>query len=249
MIGNKKLVVVMPAYNAEKTIIQTYPETISLGFVDEIILVDDGSSDATAEIASRLEGVKVLVHDRNRGYGANQKSCYRLALDSNADIVVMVHPDYQYTPLLVPAMASLIASGLFPFVMGSRILGGHALAGGMPLYKYIANRVLTMFQNILFQAKLSEYHTGYRAYSRELLENMQMDAFSDDFIFDNQFIAQAIWKGYAIGEITCPTKYFTEASSINLRRSVTYGLGCLKMGALFRFCRIFSRRHPLLSGE
>jgi len=240
MIGEKKVVVVMPAYNAADTLVRTYEEVRAQGIVDHIILVDDKSSDNTVTIAQQLKGVEVLVHDKNLGYGGNQKSCYRLALDSGADIVIMVHPDYQYTPLLIPAMASLLASGLFHIVLGSRILGGHALSGGMPLYKYISNRILTLFQNILMRAKLSEYHTGYRAYTRQLLEDMEMDSFSNDFLFDNQFLAQVIWKGYQLGEITCPTKYFAEASSISLRRSMVYGLGCLKVALTFAGCKFFA---------
>ena len=239
MIGDKKVAVVMPAYNAAETLVKTYDEVVTQGVVDNIILVDDNSRDNTVEIAQNLEGVQVLVHDHNTGYGGNQKSCYHLALEAGADIIVMVHPDYQYTPYLIPAMASLVGSGLFHMVMGSRILGGHALSGGMPIHKYVANRFLTMTQNILFGAKLSEYHSGYRAYSRELLESMDFDHFSNDFLFDNQFIAQVLWKGYEIGEITCPTKYFPEASSINLKRSTIYGLGCLKVGFDFAISRLF----------
>lgn len=242
MIGDKKVAVVMPAYNAADTLVKTYEEVVAQGVVDNIILVDDNSRDKTVEIAQSLKGVRVLVHDHNLGYGGNQKSCYHLALEAGADIIVMVHPDYQYTPYLIPAMASLVGSGLFPMVMGSRILGGQALSGGMPFYKYVANRFLTMTQNILFGAKLSEYHSGYRAYSRELLEEMDYDYFSNDFLFDNQFIAQVLWKGYAIGEVTCPTKYFTEASSINLKRSTIYGLGCLKVGFAFAISRLFRIR-------
>lgn len=242
MIGDKKVVVVMPAYNAADTLVKTYEEVKAQGVVDHIILVDDNSSDETARIANQLEGVQVLVHDRNLGYGGNQKSCYRLALESGAHIVVMVHPDYQYTPSLIPAMCSLLASGLFHIVLGSRILGGYALAGGMPVHKYVANRILTMVQNIILGAKLSEYHTGYRAYTRELLEDIETDGFSNDFLFDNQFLAQVIWKGYKLGEISCPTKYFEEASSINLRRSIVYGLGCLKVAMVFACCKFMGLR-------
>ncbi|MBN2233526.1 MAG: glycosyltransferase family 2 protein, partial [Opitutales bacterium] len=214
MIKKKKVVVVMPAYNAEATLRKTYEEVMDQGIVDHVILVDDGSRDNTVSVARSLPGVQVHVHEKNLGYGGNQKTCYRLALEAGADIVIMVHPDYQYTPLLIPSMAGLISSGLFHFVMGSRILGGHAVSGGMPYYKYVANRILTAVQNILFGAKLSEYHTGYRAYSKELLEKMDFSGMSNDFVFDNEFIAQALWRGYKIGEITCPTKYFAEASSI-----------------------------------
>lgn len=233
MYRNKKIVVVMPAYNAAKTLKATYDEVIDQGIVDEIVLVDDVSRDETVALARNLPKVTVHVHPRNRGYGGNQKTCYRLALEKGADIVIMVHPDYQYTPLLIPAMTSLIANGLYHFVLGSRVLGGHALAGGMPWWKYIANRALTAVQNLLFGAKLSEYHTGYRAYSRQLLEALHLEDNSDDFVFDNEFIAQALWLNYQIAEISCPTKYFPEASSINFRRSVQYGLGCLGVG--FRF--------------
>lgn len=227
MYNGKKIIVVMPAYNAEKTLRQTHQEVVAQGVVDLIILVDDGSRDHTVELARSLPNTLVHQHPKNRGYGGNQKSCYRLALDHGADVVIMVHPDYQYTPQLIPAMASMIANGLYPFVIGSRILGGHALRGGMPWWKYIANRFLTSFQNLAMGAKLSEYHTGYRAYSRELLEQMDFSGMSDDFIFDNQFIAQAHRRGFAIGEVSCPTKYFDEASSINFRRSVIYGIGCM----------------------
>ncbi len=233
MYRNHRVAVVMPAYNAERTLRATYDEVVDQGIVDDIILVDDGSRDCTVSLARTLPGVTVHVHDRNQGYGGNQKSCYRIALERGADIVIMVHPDYQYTPKLIPAMASMIANGLHEFVIGSRILGGFALDGGMPVWKYVANRFLTVSQNLLMSAKLSEYHTGYRAYSRRLLERMQLDGLSDDFIFDNQFIAQALWRGCMIGEVSCPTKYFAEASSINFRRSVVYGIGCLRVASRF----------------
>ncbi|HLP07362.1 MAG TPA: glycosyltransferase family 2 protein [Opitutaceae bacterium] len=233
MFHGKKIVVVMPAYNAEKTLRTTYDEVMAQGVVDLVILVDDRSRDHTVELARTLPQVLVHVHERNLGYGGNQKSCYRLALEQGADVVIMVHPDYQYTPLLVPAMASMIANGLYHFVMGSRILGGHAWRSGMPLWKYIANRCLTAVQNLLLGAKLSEYHTGYRAYSRELLQKLDLSANSNDFVFDSEFIAQALWLEYPIAEVSCPTKYFPEASSINFRRSVIYGLGCLRVA--FRF--------------
>lgn len=242
MIKNKKVVVVMPAYNAEATLRRTYDEVMDQGIVDHVILVDDGSRDNTVSVARSLSGVQVHVHEKNLGYGGNQKTCYRLALEAGADIVIMVHPDYQYTPLLIPAMAGLISSGLFHFVMGSRILGGHAVSGGMPYYKYVANRILTAVQNILFGAKLSEYHTGYRAYSKELMEKMDFSGMSNDFVFDNEFIAQALWRGYKIGEISCPTKYFAEASSISFKRSVKYGFGCLRVGTYFAMSRLAKTR-------
>jgi len=232
MLNSKKVVVVMPAYNAEKTLRKTYDE-IPFEMVDEVVLVDDASRDRTSEIAREM-GIHTIVHTENQGYGGNQKSCYRAALGLGADIVIMVHPDYQYTPRLIPAMASMIAYGEFDAVLGSRILGVGALQGGMPLYKYIANRFLTLFENLLLGHKLSEYHTGYRAFSREILERLPLEANSDDFVFDNQMLAQIIWFGYRIGEVTCPTKYFEDASSINFRRSVVYGLGVLKTALQFR---------------
>jgi glycosyltransferase involved in cell wall biosynthesis len=238
MYQNKRTVVVMPAYNAARTLRKTYDEVMAQQIVDEIILVDDGSQDDTASIARALKGVTVHVHERNKGYGANQKTCYRLALAADADIVIMIHPDYQYTPKLIPAMVSIIANGLHPCVLGSRILGGHALRGGMPAWKYISNRVLTLAENLLLGAKLSEYHTGYRAFSREILEKINLSANSDDFVFDNQMLAQILWHGFTIAEVSCPTKYFPEASSINFRRSVRYGFGCLLTGLRFRLARI-----------
>lgn len=244
MIRNKKVVVVMPAYNAALTLEQTYREVMEQGIVDKVIVVDDRSRDATAWIAGNLPDIRLHVHEKNLGYGGNQKSCYRLALEEGADIVVMVHPDYQYTPKLIPAMASMIANGLYHFVLGSRILGGHALTGGMPSWKYVANRGLTFVQNILLGAKLSEYHTGYRAYSRQLLECMDLAPCSDDFVFDNEFIAQALWKGYAIAEVSCPTKYFAEASSINFRRSVKYGFGCLRVGLAYFLAKQLGFKPP-----
>jgi glycosyltransferase involved in cell wall biosynthesis len=206
--------------------------------VDRIILVDDGSRDDTVAVARKLEGIQVHVHEANRGYGGNQKTCYRLALEAGADIVIMIHPDYQYTPKLIPAMVSIIGNGLHPCVLGSRILGGYALKGGMPLWKYVANRFLTWAENLLLGAKLSEYHTGYRAFSREILEALQLAGNSDDFVFDNQMLAQILWHGFTIGEVSCPTKYFPEASSINLRRSIKYGFGCLSTGAMFRLAKL-----------
>lgn len=237
MFKDKKVIVVMPAYNAEKTLRRTYDEVLEQGVADEIILVDDASRDRTAELARTLPGVKVHAHEQNKGYGGNQKSCYRLALEAGADIVIMVHPDCQYTPKLIPAMASMIANGLYPCVLGSRILGGHAIKGGMPLWKYVSNRALTLAMNVLFGAKLSEYHTGYRAFSRELLERLPLDQNTDDFAFDAQMLAEILWTGATIAEVSCPTVYFEEASSINFRRSVKYGFGCLGVAAEFRLCR------------
>jgi glycosyltransferase involved in cell wall biosynthesis len=207
------------------------------GVVDQVIIVDDCSTDETVAIARALPGVILYVHEWNKGYGGNQKSCYRLAMENGADIVIMVHPDYQYTPQLIPAMASLIGSGLYHCVLGSRILGGQALKNGMPAWKYIANRFLTFTENIILGAKLSEYHTGYRAFSRTLLESLPLDANDNDFVFDNQMIAQIIWAGYTVAEISCPTRYFAEASSIQFWPSVKYGLGCLKTALLFRLAR------------
>lgn len=227
MVGNYKLVVVLPAYNASKTLQKTYAE-IPFDIVDAVILVDDNSNDETVQIARELGIHHIIKHDKNLGYGGNQKSCYRKAIEIDADIVIMLHPDYQYTPNLIHSMAYIIANGVYPVVIGSRILSNGALKGGMPLYKYIANRFLTLTQNIFMGQKLSEYHTGYRAYSTAVLKSIDFDNNSDDFIFDNQFLAQIFFKGYEIAEITCPTKYFEEASSINFRRSVKYGLGVLK---------------------
>lgn len=228
----------MPAYNAAKTLQKTYDEVMAQGIVDLVILVDDASHDETSDIASGLPHTKVHVHESNKGYGGNQKTCYRMALEEGGDIIIMVHPDYQYTPKLIPAMASMIGNGLYPCVLGSRILGGYALKGGMPLWKYIANRFLTLAENIFLGAKLSEYHTGYRAFSRVLLEGLSLMDNSDDYLFDNQMLAQIIWQGHTIAEVSCPTKYFTDASSINLRRSIRYGFGCLATGLLFRLSRM-----------
>ena len=230
MINGKRIAVVMPAYNAEKTLEKTVHELSDV--VDIKILVDDSSKDQTAVLSRKL-GVQTFVHDANYGYGRNQQTCYREALAAGADIVVMVHPDYQYTPSLVPAMAGMIASGVYDMVLGSRILGAGAMKGGMPFYKYVANRLLTAFQNIFLGVKLSEYHTGFRAFSRELLEILPLLENSDDFVFDNQVIAQAVMFGFSIGEISCPTKYFKEASSINFKRSVQYGFGVLATTASF----------------
>ena len=238
MLSGKKIVVVMPAYNAARTLQQTYTEVMAHGIVDRVILVDDASKDETVAMARSLPQIQVEVHPRNRGYGANQKTCYRLALAAGADIVIMIHPDYQYTPALIPAMASLVASGLYPCVLASRILGGGALRGGMPWWKYVSNRFLTFAENLILGAKLSEYHTGYRAFSRALLEELPLERNSDDFIFDNQVLAQIIARGYPIGEITCPTSYFPEASSIGFGASVRYGLGCLATAWRGRFDRV-----------
>jgi glycosyltransferase involved in cell wall biosynthesis len=247
MYKDKKVVVVMPAYNAEQTVQATYDEVMDQGVVDEIILVDDASRDGTVELARTLEGIKVFVHPENQGYGANQKTCYREALQEGADIVIMVHPDYQYTPKLIPAMACLIGNGLYHCVLGSRILGGYALKGGMPSWKYVSNRFLTAFSNLFMGAKLSEYHTGYRAFSRSLLESLDLEPMSDDFVFDNQMLAQILFKGYTIAEISCPTKYFEEASSINFGRSVTYGLGCVRTALQFRLARLGLVSSPLFA--
>ena len=238
MYRDKKVIVVMPAYNAARTLRKTYDEVMSQGIVDLVILVDDASDDETAAIARTLPNTKIFAHKKNLGYGANQKTCYRLALKASGDIIIMIHPDYQYTPRLIPAMASMIESGLYECVLGSRILGGYALKGGMPVWKYIANRFLTFVENILIGAKLSEYHTGYRAFSRELLEQLPFDENSDDFVFDNQMLAQIIWLGYTVAEISCPTKYFAEASSINLQRSIKYGFGCLHTALTFRLAKM-----------
>jgi len=245
MINNRKVVVVMPAYDAALTLARTYHE-IPLDIVDEVVLVDDLSRDGTVAEAKRLGIRHVISHDRNLGYGGNQKTCYAHAMRLGADIVVMLHPDYQYAPKLITPMAALIATDLYPVVLGSRILGGGALNGGMPRYKYFANRVLTAAQNLLMGQKLSEYHTGYRAYAREVLERVPFEQNSDDFVFDNQILAQIFANGYAIAEITCPTKYFTEASSISFRRSVTYGCGVLMVSFRYFLDRMNIRPWPLL---
>ncbi len=247
MLLGKKIVVVFPAYNAEKTLEDTFRE-IPFDMVDEVVLVDDASRDNTIKVAENLGIKHIIRHETNLGYGGNQKSCYQKALELGADIVIMVHPDYQYTPLLIPSMAHLIANGLYPVVLGSRILGRGALRGGMPFYKYFSNRVLTLTQNLLIRQKLSEYHTGYRAFSRKVLETINFNANSDDFVFDNQVLAQIFFHGFQVAEITCPTKYFEEGSSINLRRSIIYGLGVLRVSfqyflqktGIVRF-RIFNR--------
>ena len=245
MLLNRRVTVVLPAYNAAQTLERTIAE-IPRDVVDDIILTDDHSKDSTMEVARRL-GLHTIRHDRNRGYGGNQKTCYSAALARGADIVVMLHPDYQYSPRLVTAMASMIASGHYDVVLGSRILGKGALAGGMPLYKYVANRVLTAIQNVLAGQKLSEYHTGYRALSRKVLETLPLLRSSDDFVFDNQMLAQAVKAGFGIGEISCPTRYFEEASSINFRRSVIYGIGVLQTSAALWLDRRGIVRSPLLA--
>lgn len=247
MLNGKKVVVVLPAYNAEKTLEKTYSE-IPFPLVDEVILVDDASGDKTVEVSERL-GIKTVVHPKNKGYGGNQKTCYMTALERGADIVVMLHPDYQYSPRLLTAIAAMIAYEEFDAVMASRILGPGALKGGMPLYKYIANRGLTFIENILLSYKLSEYHSGYRAFSRAVLEKIPFMKNSDDFVFDNQMIAQIIWFGFQIGELTCPTKYFEEASSINFSRSVTYGFGVLKTALQFRLNKMGIIKSDIFSGE
>jgi len=247
MLSGLKIAVVLPAYNAAETLRRTVAE-IPREIVDDIILTDDASRDGTAEL-SRALGLHTLQHDRNRGYGGNQKTCYAAALERGADIVVMLHPDYQYSPRLVTAMASMIASGHYQAVLGSRILGHGALKGGMPLYKYVANRVLTLTENLLLGQKLTEYHTGFRAWSRAVLETLDLDACSDDFVFDNQMLAQAVHHGFRIGEISCPTRYFPEASSINFARSVTYGLGVLRTGVEFRLHQLGIARSALFGGR
>ncbi len=236
MINNKKVVVIMPAYNAEKTLEKTYNE-IYQNFVDEIILVDDFSSDETKEVAKRLN-ITTIVHEKNLGYGGNQKSCYRAALKAGADIVIMLHPDYQYTPKLIPAIASMMAFGEYDAVIASRMLGNSALKGGMPLYKFISNRFLTEFQNFVIGQKLSEYHTGFRGFTREILETLPLEDCSNDFIFDNQMLALILYNGYKIGEISCPTKYFKEASSINFARSCKYGLEVLGVSLKYRLAKM-----------
>jgi glycosyltransferase involved in cell wall biosynthesis len=247
MIKGKRVVVVMPAYNAEHTIEKTWREVLDQEIVDLVIVVDDASQDKTAELARRLDRVVLHVHARNSGYGANQKTCYRLALENGADIVIMVHPDYQYTPKLIPAMAGMVASGLYQCVLASRILGGQALQGGMPMWRYVANRGLTLVGNILLGTKLSEFHTGYRAFARDLLGRLPLSANSDDFVFDNQILAETIWLKCQIGEVSCPTSYAADASSINFRRSVRYGFGCLKTGLDYRLAQwglLHSPRFP-----
>ncbi len=247
MYRDQKVVVVMPAYNAGATLRRTYEEVVAQDCVDEIVLVDDASRDDTVAIAQDLPRIRVHRHPLNLGYGANQKTCYRLALEAGADIVIMVHPDYQYTPQLIPAMVSLIGNGVYDCVIGSRILGGQARRGGMPGWRYAGNRLLTFVENLLTGAKLSEYHSGYRAYSRRVLEALPLEVNSDDFVFDNQVLAQVLWLGCVVAEVSCPTRYFPEASSIDFRRSLRYGLGCLATGVEY-WCAsrglVRSRRFP-----
>jgi glycosyltransferase involved in cell wall biosynthesis len=236
MFNEKKVVVVLPAYNAAKTLKKTYAE-IPFDVVDEVVLVDDKSSDDTIDQAKKLGIKHIIQHEKNKGYGGNQKSCYKKAMALGADIIIMLHPDYQYTPQLIHAMVSIIGNNVYPVVFGSRILGNGALKGGMPLYKFIANRFLTLIQNILLNEKLSEYHTGYRSFSKEVLESVNFEACDDDFIFDNEMVSQIFFKGFQIAEITCPTKYFEEASSINFQRSMKYGLGCLRVSLVYRLAK------------
>jgi glycosyltransferase involved in cell wall biosynthesis len=236
MLNGKKIVVVLPAYNAARTLQQTYNE-IPFEMVDDVVLVDDRSRDETVQLARQIGIRHVILHEKNKGYGGNQKSCYNKALELGADIVIMLHPDYQYTPKLIPSMAHLIAADLYPVVLGSRILGNGALRGGMPIYKYIANRLLTFTQNLLVGQKLSEYHTGYRAFSKEVLQKVNYEMLSDDFVFDNEMLSQIIYFNYEIAEVTCPTKYFEDASSINFKRSAVYGLGVLRVSLEHRLCK------------
>jgi len=247
MMNGKKVVVVMPAYNAAATLERTLSE-VPRDIVDDVILVDDASRDNTIEHARKL-GIKCFLHERNWGYGRNQKTCYTEALKLGADVAIMVHPDYQYTPLIIPAMANLATSGLYDVVLASRILGGTALAGGMPGYKYVSNRVLTLSQNLLMGAKLSEYHTGYRAFTREVLETLPLWENSDDFVFDNQMLAQSLFFGFKVGEVSCPTKYFEEASSINFKRSCIYGLGCLKTACQFRLQKMGKASYKIFDAQ
>ena len=237
MINGKILVIVLPAYNAELTLRQTYAE-IPFDIVDEVVLVDDNSRDNTVAVAKTLGILHVIKHEKNRGYGGNQKTCYNKALELGADIVIMLHPDYQYTPKLISSMASLIANDVYQCVLGARTLGKGALHGGMPLYKYVFNRALTFFENVMLRQKLAEYHTGYRAFSREILQRINYEINNEDFVFDNEMLSQIIYHGYEIAEITCPTRYFEEASSINFKRSVVYGLGVLRVSIVYRLCKL-----------
>ena len=238
MFNNKKVIVIMPAYNAATTLQRTYDEVTAQKIVDLVIVVDDASSDETTNVAATLPDTMVYTHEKNKGYGANQKTCYRLALEQGGDIIIMVHPDYQYTPKLIPAMASMIGNDLYSCVLGSRILGGNALKGGMPIWKYIANRFLTLVENMLTGAKLSEYHTGYRAFSRKLLQELSLEHNSDDFVFDNQMLVQILWAGHTIAEVSCPTYYADDSSSINFKRSVQYGFGCMVTAIKFRLAKM-----------
>jgi len=238
MFKDKKVIIVMPAYNAAQTLRQTYDEVMAQGIVDQVIVVDDASPDETVKIAKTLPNTIVHTHPQNQGYGANQKTCYKLALQQNADIVIMVHPDYQYTPRLIPAMASMIGNDLYPCVLGSRILGGYALKGKMPIWRYISNRFITLVENILTGAKLSEYHTGYRAFSGQILQQLPLDVNSDDFVFDNQMLLQILWIGHTIAEVSCPTKYSSEVSSLNFWRCIKYGFGCLWTALIYRLAKM-----------
>ena len=249
MFRDQKVIVVMPAYNAGRTVRRTHEEVVEQECVDEVILVDDASSDRTVKIAEGLAKVRVYRHERNRGYGGNQKTCYKLALEAGGQIIIMVHPDYQYTPKLIPAMVALIGGGLYSCVIGSRILGGYALEGGMPLWRYVGNRGLTMVANLLMRAKLSEYHTGYRAYSGQLLARLPLEENSDDFVFDNQVLAQILWTGTQVAEVSCPTRYAPEASSIGFGGSVRYGFGCLATAAHYTLARYGLVRHPRFPAE
>ncbi len=249
MYKGKKVVVVMPAYNAAATLRRTYDEVMSQEIVDQVVVVDDASHDETVEIARTLPHTTVHTHEANRGYGGNQKTCYRVALDEGADIVIMVHPDYQYTPRLIPAMASMIGNGLYACVLASRILGGHALRGGMPLWRYVANRFITLCENLLMSSKLSEFHTGFRAFSGDLLRALPLEENSDDFVFDNQMIAQILWLGHTVAEVSCPTSYEADASSINFGRSVRYGFGCLWTALRFRLARMGLYSTPMFPPE
>ena len=247
MIQGRKVIVVLPAYKAEKTLTMTFQEIQSFDIVDEVVLVDDNSPDNTVELAKSIGIKHVIKHEKNKGYGGNQKTCYSKALELGGDIIIMVHPDYQYTPKLIPSMASIIANDLYPVVLGSRILGKGALNGGMPLYKYFSNIALTLLQNLLLNQKLSEYHTGYRAFSREVIEAINLEENSNDFVFDNQMLAQIFYAGFEIGEVTCPTKYFEEASSINFSRSVKYGLGVLGISLKYRLQKMGLIKSKLFS--
>jgi len=248
MLADKKVVVVMPAYNAAQTLRLTYDEVMAQGIVDTVIVVDDGSHDETTDIAKTLPNTIVHKHPKNQGYGANQKTCYKLAMEAQGDIIILVHPDYQYTPKLITAMSSMISNGLYHCVLASRILGGYAHKGGMPLWRYVSNRFLTLVENIMTGAKLSEYHTGYRAFSRTLLEILPFEDNSDDFVFDNQILAQILWLGYQIAEVSCPTRYSPESSSINFQRSLKYGFGCLWTGLLFRLAKMKIFKSKLFPG-